>query len=78
MLIGLVGFSWLDPYVAFHPRNRCTRCAPSAIRFFRFSAAQRHADATERRRRFSADTLTTADVEAEFERLGPPPSEPRL
>ena len=49
-----------------------------AIRFFRFSAAQRHADATERRQRFSANTLTTADVEAEFERLGPPPSEPRL
>ena len=49
-----------------------------AIRFFRFSAAQRRADATERRQRFSANTLTTADVEAEFERLGPPPSEPRL
>ena len=49
-----------------------------AIRFFRFSADQRHADATERRRRFAAETLTTEDVEAEFERLGPPPSEPRL
>ena len=49
-----------------------------AIRFFRFSAAQRHADAAERRRRFAADTLTTEDVEAEFERLGPPPSEPRI
>lgn len=49
-----------------------------AIRFFRFSAAQRHADAAERRLRFSANTLTTADVEAEFERLGPPPSEPRI
>ncbi len=49
-----------------------------AIRFFRFSAAQRHADAAERRRRLEANTLTTADVEAEFERLGPPPSEPRL
>ena len=49
-----------------------------AIRFFRFSAAQRHADAAERRRRLAADTLTTADVEAEFERLGPPPSEPRI
>ena len=47
-----------------------------AIRFFRFSAAQRHADADERRKRFVADTLTTADVEAEFQRLGPPPSEP--
>ncbi len=49
-----------------------------AVRFFRFSAAQRRADAAERRRRFVADTLTTADVEAEFERLGPPPAEPRL
>jgi putative membrane protein len=49
-----------------------------AIRFFRFSAAQRAADAAERRLRFTADTITTADVEAEFERLGPPPSEPRI
>ena len=49
-----------------------------AIRFFRYSAAQRHADAEERRRRLAANTLTTADVEAEFERLGPPPAEPRL
>ena len=49
-----------------------------AVRFFRFSAAQRHADAAERRRRFAANTLTTADIEAEFERLGPPPAEPRL
>ena len=49
-----------------------------AIRFFRFSAVQRHADATERRVRFEANLLTTADVEAEFERLGPPPSEPRI
>jgi len=47
-----------------------------AIRFFRFSAAQRHADLEERRRRLEANTLTTADVEAEFERLGPPPHEP--
>ena len=47
-----------------------------AIRFFRYSASQRHADADARRKRFVADTLTTADVEAEFERLGPPPSEP--
>ena len=49
-----------------------------AIKFFRYSAAQRHADAEERRRRLAANTLTTADVEAEFERLGPPPAEPRL
>ena len=49
-----------------------------AIRFFRYSAAQRHADTEERRKRFAAETLTTADVEAEFERLGPPPHEPRL
>ena len=49
-----------------------------AIRFFRFSAAQRHADAADRRQRFAANTLTTADVEAEFERLGPAPAEPRL
>ena len=49
-----------------------------AIRFFRFSAAQRHADTEERRRRLAEGTLTTADVEAEFERLGPPPSEPRI
>ena len=49
-----------------------------AIRFFRFSAAQRHADAEDRRLRFSANTLTTEDVEAEFERLGPPLHEPRL
>ena len=49
-----------------------------AIRFFRFSAAQRYADTEERRRRFAADTLTTADVEAEFERLGAPPHEPTL
>lgn len=49
-----------------------------AIKFFRFSAAQRRADAAERRNRFVANTLTTADVQAEFERLGPPPSEPRL
>ena len=47
-----------------------------AIKFFRYSAAQRRADADERRKRFAADTLTTADVEAEFQRLGPPPSEP--
>ncbi len=47
-----------------------------AIKFFRYSAAQRHADADARRKRFVADTLTTADVEAEFQRLGPPPSEP--
>ncbi len=37
-----------------------------AIRFFRFSAAQRHAEPL------------TADVEAEFERLGPLPAEPRI
>ena len=49
-----------------------------AIRFFRYSAAQRRADATERRQRHKANTLTTADVEAEFERLGPPPQEPTL
>ena len=49
-----------------------------AIKFFRYSAAQRHADATERRLRFAANTLTTADVEAEFERLGTPPQEPRV
>ena len=47
-----------------------------AIKFFRYSAAQRHADADARRKRFVAETLTTADVEAEFQRLGPPPSEP--
>ena len=47
-----------------------------AVKFFRYSAAQRHADADVRRKRFVADTLTTADVEAEFQRLGPPPSEP--
>ena len=49
-----------------------------AFKFFRYSAAQRHADAEERRQRFAANTLTTADVEAEFERLGTPPQEPRL
>ena len=49
-----------------------------AIRFFRFSAAQRHADAADRRLRLAEQTLTTADVEAEFERLGPPPAEPRI
>lgn len=49
-----------------------------AIKFFRYSAAQRSADATDRRRRVAANTLTTADIEAEFERLGPPPPEPRL
>ncbi len=49
-----------------------------AIKFFRYSAAQRHADAEERRQRFAANTLTTADVEAEFERLGTPPQEPRV
>ena len=49
-----------------------------AIKFFRYSAAQRRADAEERRARFAAQTLTTADVEAEFQRLGPPPTEPRL
>ena len=49
-----------------------------AIRFFRYSVAQRHADAEERRLRVAANTLTTADVEAEFERLGPPPHEPRV
>ena len=49
-----------------------------AVRFFRFSAAQRRADAAERRLRFAADTLTTADVEAELERLGAPRPEPRL
>ncbi|MCY4068585.1 MAG: cytochrome c oxidase assembly protein [Acidimicrobiaceae bacterium] len=46
-----------------------------AIKFFRFSAAQRQADASERRRRLEDDTLTTADVTAEFERLGRPPVE---
>ena len=49
-----------------------------AVRFFRFSAAQRRADAAERRLRFAADTLTTADVEAELERLGAPRPEPRI
>jgi len=49
-----------------------------AVRFFRFSAVQRHDDAAERRRRLAADTLTTADVEAEFKRLSPPPTEPRM
>ena len=48
------------------------------IRFFRFSSAQRRADAAERRDRFAAATLTTADMEAEFERLGPAPQEPNL
>ena len=48
-----------------------------AIKFFRYAAAQRHADAAARRSRFRAETLTTADVEAEFERLGPPAEEPR-
>ena len=49
-----------------------------AIKFFRYSSEQRRLDAAERRQRFKADTLTTADIEAEFERLGPPPAEPRL
>ncbi len=49
-----------------------------AIKFFRYSAAQRSADAEDRRRRLASNTLTTADIEAEFERLGPPPPEPRL
>lgn len=49
-----------------------------AIRFFRYSAEQRRADAEARRRRHAAAVLTTADVQAEFERLGPPPLEPRL
>ena len=48
------------------------------IRFFRYSATQREADARARRARFAAETLTTAEVQAEFERLGPPPVEPRL
>ena len=48
------------------------------IKFFRYAAVQRRIDAEDRRRRFKANTLTTADVEAEFERLGPPPQEPRL
>ncbi len=49
-----------------------------AVKFFRFSAVQRRADAESRRQRRLAQTLTTADVEAELERLGSPPSEPRL
>ena len=49
-----------------------------AVRFFRYSGAQRRADTEERRRRFASQTITTADVQAEFERLGPPPREPRL
>ena len=48
------------------------------IKFFRYSAAQRRTDTEDRRQRFKANTLTTADVEAEFECLGPPPHEPRL
>ncbi len=49
-----------------------------AVKFFRYAAASRRADAEERRRRFAAETLTTADVQAEFDRLGAPPAEPRL
>ena len=48
------------------------------IKFFRYSASQRRIDAEDRRQRFKANTLTSADVEAEFERLGPPPQEPRV
>jgi len=49
-----------------------------AFKFFRFAANQRRVDAQQRRERFEAAQLTTADVEAEFERLGPAPEEPRL
>ena len=49
-----------------------------AIRFFRYSAAQRHADAAARRRRFASQTLTTAEVEEALASAGPAPQEPRL
>ena len=48
-----------------------------AIRFFRWSAAQRRLDEQERRARFSRpEQLTTADVEAALAKAGPPPIEP--
>ena len=47
-----------------------------AIRFFRWSAAQRRLDEQERRARFAAEQLTTADVEAALAKAGPPPIEP--
>ena len=47
-----------------------------AIRFFRWSAAQRRTDEQERRARFAAEQLTTADVEAALAKAGPPPIEP--
>ena len=46
------------------------------IRFFRWSAAQRRLDEQERRARFAAEQLTTADVEAALAKAGPPPIEP--
>ncbi len=49
-----------------------------AVKFFRWASVSRRAEAAARRERFVANTLTTADVEAEFERLGPPPHEPSL
>ena len=46
------------------------------IRFFRWSAAQRRIDEQDRRARFAAEQLTTADVEAALAKAGPPPIEP--
>lgn len=46
-----------------------------AIRFFRWSSAQRRSDEAEQRQRFEADILTTADVEAELASAGPAPKE---
>ncbi len=49
------------------------------IRFFRWCGVQRREEALQRRLRHRSPapgTLTTADVEAEFTRLGPPPKEP--
>lgn len=46
------------------------------IRFFRWSAAQRRLDEQDRRARFAAEQLTTADVEAALAKAGPPPIEP--
>ena len=47
-----------------------------AFRFFRWSAAQRRSEESERRQRFAASTITAADVEAELAAAGPAPREP--
>ena len=47
-----------------------------AIRFFMWSAAQRRVDDAERRLQYAESILTVADLEAEFEKAGPPPHEP--